>query len=118
MEKKRLKLPNKVHLLIMRFLRKAFSWSGLMTEPYTKQRVSRGIYQCEKCGLEGKKREFHLDHIDPCVDVEDNPNIGYDYHGIINRMFNKDNLMVLCKGCHYIKTGEENKVRRIWKKKS
>ena len=117
MDKRRITLPRKIHDLIMRFLRKAFSWSGLMTPVYTRQRVIRGVYKCEKCGLEGKKREFHIDHIEPCVDVDDNPNAGYDYHGIIKRLFNEDNLMLLCKGCHGIKTGGENKERIKWRKK-
>ena len=80
-----------------------------------KQHVKRGIYHCEGCDKhvpasikEGRKRvnNVFVDHIKPIID----PDVGWTtWEDCINRMFcEMDNLQLLCKSCHDIKTRDEN----------
>ena len=79
--------------------------------------VSRGIYLCASCKEEvpltvkdGRKRikNVFVDQIDPIVD----PNVGFTtWDDCINRMFcESDNLQVLCKECHDVKSKEERAI--------
>ena len=113
--KRRVKLHQKFHKEIMRWLRKAFDWSGIKTLAKSKARIKRGVYECQYCGKEVGPKEFDVDHFSPCVDVDDNKEVGYDYNGIIERMFDMENSFVVCKPCHRIKTGKENSVRKTKK---
>ena len=110
--KQRIKLHQKFHKEIMRWLRKAFEWSGIKTLAKTKARIKRGKYECQYCGKELGTKEFEVDHLQPCVDLDDNKEVGYDYNGIISRMFDMDNSYVICIPCHRKKTGKENSIRK------
>jgi 5-methylcytosine-specific restriction endonuclease McrA len=72
--------------------------------------VERGKYLCAGCDqvvpltLNGSKNVF-VDHVKPVVD----PAVGFkDWDTYISRMFcEQENLQVLCKACHDVKSSEE-----------
>lgn len=78
--------------------------------------VGRGVYKCAECKEEvapttvcpeTRKRikNVFVDHIVPIVD----PEVGFvSWDSVIERMFcDSDNLQLLCKGCHDIKSLED-----------
>lgn len=68
-------------------------------------------YQCAHCDDWFGTKEVHIDHILPCGSLK-----GYDdLAGFVERMYCEvDNLQVLCKQCHAVKTRRDNKrTRRI-----
>lgn len=87
-----------------------------------KANTSRGLYLCNGCNKKvplttkvGPKRHKNIfvDHIEPIV----NPDKGFTtWDDFIEGLFCElENLQVLCKSCHDIKTKEENdraKLRR------
>jgi 5-methylcytosine-specific restriction endonuclease McrA len=89
-------------------------------------RVERGLYECAHCRQlhpptvrDGRKRvqNIFVDHIKPIVD----PEVGFTtWDECIERMFCEiENLQVLCRNCHDIKSNEERataKLRRSNKK--
>lgn len=90
-----------------------------------KARVSRGVYECAHCKehvpptirVEGKAKRVQnicVDHINPIID----PVKGFlNWDDTIERMFcEEDNLQVLCKACHDIKTTEEREIAKQRKK--
>lgn len=64
-------------------------------------------YVCRTCEGEYPAKEVNVDHIKPVVD----PEVGFvDWNTYVENMFcSKDNLQVLCKTCHNLKTQEERK---------
>ena len=62
-------------------------------------------YVCGKCGEHFPQSGIQVDHISPVVD----PDIGFvNWDTFIERLFcEADNLQVLCKGCHKVKSKEE-----------
>lgn len=88
-------------------------WAPI-SEVQKEARVSRGVYLCAGCKEEvpatikvGRKRQQNVfvDHVNPIVD----PEVGFTtWDEYIERMFcEKDNLQLLCKSCHDIKSDEE-----------
>lgn len=73
-------------------------------------------YLCAKCQGEFPSAQVQIDHTVPVTD----PAIGFiSWDVFIDRLYcSKENLMVLCKDCHKIKTKEENKERTNVRKKS
>lgn len=82
-------------------------------------RVARGLYECAECGdhvpptvkdEEKRKRvnNIYVDHIDPII----SPETGFvSWDETIERMFCEiDNLALLCKKCHDIKSQEERDI--------
>lgn len=97
---------------------------GPIQEVMKDSRISRGLYKCAECGgahpptyKNGTKRSKNVfvDHIDPIID----PSKGFTtWDECIDRMFCEvDNLQVLCKDCHDIKTAKERDVATLRKKK-
>lgn len=85
-------------------------------------RTRRGFYKCEGCGEEvptttraGGKRSNNIfvDHIEPIVPVT-----GWEsWDSCIERMFcEEDNLQLLCKACHDVKSKEETALRAKYRK--
>ena len=81
--------------------------------------VYRGFYKCASCEetvpltlKDGVKRHKNVivDHINPIID----PAIGFTtWDECIERMFSeKDNLQVLCKACHDVKSNEEKQIAK------
>lgn len=64
-------------------------------------------YLCAICEDEFPATQVQVDHIKPVVD----PKKGFkDWNTFIKRLFcPADNLQVVCKPCHKVKTKEENK---------
>ena len=75
--------------------------------PETKRK--RKMYKCAECGELFPQKEVFADHIKPIVPVT-----GFDsWDGVIDRLFCElGGYQALCKGCHQIKTNEENKQRK------
>jgi len=67
-------------------------------------------YLCAGCGEFFIARDVQVDHIEPVVD----PATGFeDWWTYMNRLYcEADNLQVLCKPCHKVKTAEERKERK------
>ena len=83
--------------------------------------VARGLYKCEGCGQEvpptifdeDKRRRvknIFVDHVIPIID----PAVGFvSWDECIERMFcDSDNLQLLCKACHSVKSQEEIEVAK------
>lgn len=66
-------------------------------------------YKCAHCRKLFVQKDVQVDHIDPVVA----PHVGFEGWDIfIDRMFcEKNNLQVLCKTCHSVKTQLEKKER-------
>ena len=66
-------------------------------------------YLCADCGGFFIARDVQVDHIEPVVSPED----GFkDWWTYINRLYcEAENLQVLCKPCHKVKTNLERKER-------
>lgn len=99
---------------IISALRMASMKWGPKNECKKQARVKRGHYRCAECGevvpasiKEGRKKHNNVfvDHIVPVID----PEIGFTtWDDYINRMFCEvENLQVICKACHDVKTTEE-----------
>ena len=71
-------------------------------------------YKCNSCKEDFPAKEVQVDHIEPVVDFK-----GFSSWDIfIERLFcEKENLQVLCKECHLIKTQLEKKERASASKK-
>lgn len=91
-------------------------WAPI-TDVKKEARVGRGQYACAGCGnivpnsiVEDGKRvnNIFVDHIVPIVD----PSVGWtNWDDVIEGMFSeKDNLQLLCKACHDVKTKEERDI--------
>ena len=90
----------------------------------TAARVARGLYKCAGCEeivpntlKKGRKREknVYVDHILPIID----PAVGFTtWDECVERMFCEvDNLQVLCKTCHDVKTKEERDIATARRRK-
>lgn len=64
-------------------------------------------FKCNSCSKEFPAKEVQVDHINPIV----NPLTGFTtWDDVINNMFcEEDNLQVLCKTCHDVKTLAEKR---------
>ena len=71
-------------------------------------------YKCNSCEKDFPAKEVQVDHIEPVVDSK-----GFNSWDVfIERLFcEKENLQVLCKECHLIKTQLEKKERASASKK-
>lgn len=73
-------------------------------------------YLCSTCVKDFPLTQIQVDHISPVID----PAMGFvDWNTYIQRMFcDEDNLQILCKSCHAVKSKEELKERSASKKSS
>jgi 5-methylcytosine-specific restriction endonuclease McrA len=85
------------------------AFAGKMVNPNTKRLAYH--YKCASCKNLFTTKDIQIDHIQPVVD----PIKGFiSYDDFIDRLFcQKDNLQVLCKPCHKIKTNEEKQKRKV-----
>lgn len=93
--------PEKFEVLKEAFIRKGVN-------PNTGRVAS--LYQCATCKKEFSSKDVQVDHIEPVVD----PKEGFKtWDEFISRLFcSKENLQVLCKECHKIKSNEERQIRK------
>ena len=67
-------------------------------------------FRCSSCLAEFPSKQVQIDHRNPVVD----PVVGFvSWDTFIERLFcDKDNLQVLCKPCHKVKSKEESSGRK------
>ena len=76
-------------------------------------RIARGMYQCTTCSKIVGPKDIKIDHIEPVVAITGFTN----WEDLVNRLFCEENgLQAICSVCHEIKTKEENRQRKSWKK--
>lgn len=108
------------HAFIRSQLRQGTRKWAPITQTLKDARVARGLYKCACCGeevpptyREGRKRvnNVFVDHIRPIT----NPETGFTtWDELINNMYcEMDNLQLLCKDCHDIKTNQEKEIAAI-----
>ena len=111
-------------------IRRIFSRSPHIIEKLNKARRERPWYKqdgtmakkprveflCSSCDEWFMKKDIQVDHEIPVID----PVRGFeDWNTFVDRLFcDPDNLNVLCKTCHKVKTDAEKKVRAINRKKA
>lgn len=86
-----------------------------LNEAFTTQKINPKTkrlakhYACASCGEDFPAKEVQVDHKVPVVD----PTQGFiNWDTYIPRLFcEKENLQVLCKGCHDVKTKEEKEMK-------
>lgn len=114
--------------LIKGALRRVFSRSELRLQALNKHniahydenrpRVTKWSW-CGECGVVEPRYLMQVDHKNPVIGVHETmDDLTWD-ELIEERMWcTSENLVPLCKSCHKIKTKEENKARREFKKRS
>lgn len=77
---------------------------------------SRVEFLCSSCDEWFMKKDIQVDHDIPVID----PIKGFeDWNIFVERLFcDPENLKLLCKPCHKVKTDEEKRVRAINRKKA
>lgn len=90
-------------------LRKIWRWSPERKRALKYAEV-KGQFICAECKLPFDREGIAVDHRTPVVD----PFQGFQgWDCYVNRLFTTaENLQVLCKACHKIKTQKENAERR------
>lgn len=67
-------------------------------------------FQCAACAKDFPSSQVQVDHIEPIVSTEDGFTSWKDF---IERLYcEKENLQVLCKPCHSLKTKKERDARK------
>lgn len=105
------------------FLRRIFRWSPAYKAARAAAFVERRkdlltgkwieYFRCAKCGGVFKRKETHVDHIQPFVSPEHGQDESWDRMRARMSMENAGNLQVLCrKLCHSSKSSGENRKRR------
>jgi group I intron endonuclease len=75
-------------------------------------------FECAECNKIHMGKDIQVDHLESVVPLNI-PAKHVCMDDLINRLFcSKNNLQVLCKPCHKIKSKEENITRREWKSKT
>lgn len=115
----------------MKFDRKKFVINGLRqltkrwppryrVENKSKKKIQEGFfkngnpklrikYQCNSCKGFFARKDRQMDHVEPVVELSGFTN----WDDYIERMLPwEDGWQCLCKGCHKIKTTQENKIRK------
>jgi hypothetical protein len=101
---------------VMRALRKASYRWGPINEAGRLATSRRGYRHCAICGEEWHYKQTQKDHIIPVVPVT-----GFDsWDGVINRMFvdSPDQIQILCKADHQLKSGLEAADRAKYRTRS
>jgi len=100
--------------LVISSLRSTSIRWGPRNEALKLARKERGIYCCEECKEEFKRKEIVIDHTDPVID----PSIGWvNWDTFINRLFCPvENFQALCRSCHSIKSDIEADLRKFHKR--
>lgn len=85
----------------------------------TLARIPSVFYKCEHCLELFKQPDVQCDHKNPVVPVEIPAKHMHWEMMIETRCFVKtlDELQILCKPCHKIKTQDENRIRKEWRQK-
>ena len=101
--------PDLERWLIVKLRRLSLQWPARY-ESIRRARIEPGVYQCNQCKRPLKIKELHVDHINP---VKDPRKVKVTLLQFIQSLFcDVENLQVLCKECHEVKSAKENTVRR------
>lgn len=102
-----------LQLFLFAGLRRLSRFYPVKNEALRLARKSPGNYECAACKKLFKIAEVVVDHINPVVD----PMTGFTtWDNYINRLFCPlENLQVLDKECHRLKSSAEVKQRRIFR---
>jgi len=86
---------------------------GKRTNPKTGRLAS--FYKCNICKDSFPAKDVQVDHIKPII----NPSLGFEtWDSVIEALFcEKENLQVVCKPCHSLKTLEEKQLAKERKNK-
>ena len=89
----------------------ADAFSGKKTNVHTGREAKH--YKCAQCHNEFTTTNIQVDHKQPII----NPRVGFEGWDVyIDRLYcEKDNLQILCKPCHAIKTKQERETAKQWK---
>lgn len=106
----------KYESLIRGSLRKAYRQAKepsirltLSESPIEKGPRGGAMFICNHCGLCFSRKEVQVDHIEPVIPIDREVK---DWNEYISRLFcGIENLQVLCKECHQIKTNREREER-------
>lgn len=111
-------IDNKTLTLIVAAIRKSFTfYSEEYQKVLDKSSVRTGPrngkkYICNNCKKEFDRKNIDVDHKDPCIPV-DKSVYEMDLKTLYYRIrTTEENLRVLCKYCHKIKSINENKLRK------
>ena len=107
-------MDQRLKAFIIQALRRAtYKWHA-RTEALKDARIERGLYKCNSCKGEFKRKEVQVDHIQPVISIVTGFTTWDDY---INRMFpSKEGFQIICIQCHDNKTELEKKMRKHFKK--
>jgi 5-methylcytosine-specific restriction endonuclease McrA len=72
-------------------------------------------YKCFKCKKDWPAEDVQVDHIKPIVDPKEGFQTWDVY--IANLFCEKDNMQVLCKDCHVLKTNKEKETKKKYASK-
>lgn len=82
----------------------------------SKRKAVKFWVKCEECGTMEAKSNCQVDHREPVVPLDKSAD-EMSFDDLFDRMWCKeDNLQIVCKPCHQLKTKAENKERRLLKK--
>lgn len=126
-------MNSKIYYNIIGQAKRAFSSSDIVKEKYKSVRIEKVritpkgnvskvpdvYFPCNICGNHFKREETQCDHIEPVVPVQVSGKfMSWDVL-FEERLCVEDlnQLQILCKPCHGVKSSEENKARREWRKK-
>ncbi len=101
--------------LIAMAIRQAFRHSTIYKNAIEKSRIETdkgSRYRCAECGELFKRSEVQVDHINPIADLDGSP---LTKEGLIDKIVT-ENIQILDKKCHTIKSTKENKIRKEAKK--
>lgn len=111
--------------LLMKMIRHALykgyhkPYNDILVKTYTNEKYYIPIdkdksiykYRCMDCNNIFRRKEIKRDHIEPIISVYEHENGVED---ILDRAFcGIENLQLLCKECHQIKSNLENKLRKL-----
>jgi 5-methylcytosine-specific restriction endonuclease McrA len=98
--------PNIKHGRIIAALRRVWLYSEVRRDCVRAAKTSRGKYKCNTCGKIFSMKEVQCDH-------KEGVGKFVDWNTFIDRLFCPiENLQVLCKACHLIKSNEEKGLRK------
>lgn len=111
-------LDEKTKALIIKYLRKAWMYSPTKKQALKRAETGRlneegeKIYVCNNGKMAHEVTKVYCDHISPMV-----PLTGIEsWDTLIERLFDINNVQVLCKREHSTKTKAENKLRKRGRK--
>jgi len=106
--------PKKKAFAIAALRRASYRWPGRYNA-FKNGKIGRNQYKCAICNQIFGRKDVQLDHRIPIID----PVRGWQgFDNFIDRLLVEESFFqVLCKSDHKLKTQNENKVRKKYKKK-